>query len=65
MEMRCAGFKAAVCLIAVLQHCLSMMDEGLCFRGPLGIKNIMIYKNFDCELMGGSFNVQCGVCRHK
>ena len=35
MQMRCAGFKAAVCLIAALWHCLPMMDGGFHGRGPL------------------------------
>ena len=38
MQMRSAGFKAAVCLIAAFCHCLPMMDEGFHCRGPLGVQ---------------------------
>lgn len=35
MQMRSAGWKVAVVLIATLQHCFTMMDEGADCRALL------------------------------
>lgn len=37
MQMRSAGFKAAVCWMAVPWHCWPVMDGGFHHRGPLGL----------------------------
>lgn len=61
MQMRSAGFKAAVCLIAALWHCLPMTDGGFHCRGPLGVQILWFMITHDLWLGIGVRLFKCTV----